>query len=107
MNMQHMQAAEVKAEVEVVEIQVSVLAFYERRERAIRLLRADGYFARFRENLATCTSARMAWIKTEGEMIEGLGVGRFSEFQSFVNALSWERKRRKQKSIRIYEPDQD
>ena len=57
-------------------------------ERA-RLLSNEGYFARYREHLATGKSGREAWEAVENEM--PLGLRRFQCHTSFKDALLKER----------------
>jgi hypothetical protein len=51
----------------------------------VKLLSNEGYFARYREHLATGKSRREAWEAVEAEM--PLSLRRFKNHTSFKNAL--------------------
>lgn len=54
-----------------------------------KLLSNEGYFARYREHLASGKNGREAWEATESEM--PLGLRRFQNHTSFKDALLKER----------------
>jgi len=58
-------------------------------ERAAKLFTNAGYFARYRELLAT-VNCREAWEQTESEM--PFGLRRFTSYDSFKKALRQERR---------------
>lgn len=67
-------------------------------ERA-KLLSNEGYFARYREHLASGKNGREAWEATESEM--PFGLRRFQNHTSFKDALLRERRGKLSNTIRL------
>jgi hypothetical protein len=72
-------------------------------EAAARLLTQSGYMSRYREHFTQCRMGRVAWARTEGELVEAFGLRRFQDYQNFKNARTWERKRALRRSLRFIE----
>lgn len=74
-----------------------------KKDTATPLLTSAGYFARYRQNMQQADSCRLAWVRTEGELLEAFGLRRFQDFQTFKNALTWERRRVKSRRVMFHE----
>lgn len=71
-------------------------------EAQAALLTNDGYFARYRQLIAS-VSCRRAWEQVESEM--PFGLRRFTSYDSFKKALRMERQARLPHIVRLSNPN--